>query len=66
MAGDTVQIEMVRRYARILREQQARHRARRNGPAGSRLRSEAVAARTVAESAARAAQGPAQPADGGA
>ena len=56
MAGDTVQIDLIRRYARILREQQALYKGPRIGARERRIaRDAAEQARTVAESAARKA-----------
>jgi hypothetical protein len=54
--GDTVQMQMIRRYARILREQQAQLRGPRIGARELRAaRGASKAAREVAESAARTA-----------
>jgi hypothetical protein len=52
--GDTVQMQLIRRYARLLREQQAQYRGPRIGAREMRLaRSAGAAARVVAQSAAR-------------
>ncbi|MCW2968719.1 MAG: hypothetical protein JWM71_2491, partial [Solirubrobacteraceae bacterium] len=54
--GDTVQMQMIRRYARVLREQQAQFRGPRIGARELRAaRGAGKAARGVAESAARTA-----------
>ena len=53
MAGDSVQMQMIRRYARILREQQAQYRGPRIG--ARERRTSAAAARGAAGSAARRA-----------
>jgi hypothetical protein len=53
MPADTVQMQMIRRYARILREEQALHRGPRIG--ARELRSKAQAAADAAGSVARSA-----------
>jgi hypothetical protein len=56
MMGDTVQMQMIRRYARILREQQPPIRGRRIGARERRLaRERVVAARDAADSTVRGA-----------
>jgi hypothetical protein len=44
MATETVQLQLIRRYARLLREQQARARGPKIGARERRLKQEAVAA----------------------
>ena len=65
MAGDTVQIDLIRRYARILREQQAQYRGPRIGARERRVAQQAAqSARNVAESAARKAIDTVRPSGG--
>jgi len=67
MPADNTQIQMIRRYSRILREQQALHRGPRIG--ARERRSARETARQVAESATRraldAVRPPSPPADRG-
>ena len=51
MMGDTVQMQMIRRYARILREQQPQLRPPRIGARERRLAREGAAAAQAAASA---------------
>ena len=58
MRGDTVQMQMIRRYARVLREKQSEFRGPRIGAREVRMAREAAqTARDAAESTVRGAVG---------